>query len=190
MPDAKPKPKGKGKGLSKKRGPFPTYVWAIIGAVIVLGYIYYRRKKNTSSTSAGSLDQTVIPSGVISPNQNDGASGGTTSDSGSPNVFPSDYASQTDLATAVGAIEDNTASAIAAITFPQPQPTPSNPTPVNVTLTVPTSKVSQSTTTSKTAAKKAAATSAPTKYYTYKKNVPLKAGQSIHYTAKKGYYAA
>src|SRR5215472_2310460 len=102
MPKTKSPPKGKGKGLSKKMGPFPTYVWfIIIGGVLIVGYIYYKRR---ASNSAGSANQTIIPSGVIEPAQNNGSSGGATSDTGSPTMYPTDYASQTDLLAAVQAI--------------------------------------------------------------------------------------
>jgi hypothetical protein len=129
MPKTKPKPKSKGKGLSKKMGPFPTYVWLILGVVVlVIGYFYLKRK---GTATPGSANQTIIPSGIITPNQGGGASGGVTPDNGSPNNFPTDYASQTDLLAAIAAIESSTAAAIASITFPTPQPTPANPSPSN-----------------------------------------------------------
>jgi hypothetical protein len=33
-------------------------------------------------------------------------------------------------------------------------------------------------------------TTAPIRYYTYKADVPLAAGQSLHFTTGRGYYAA
>ena len=173
-----------GKGLSKKLGPFPTYVWLALG-VVILGYLYYRHRQSSGTAlAAGGMNQTLTPSNVYVPAQSAGTTSGSDTGSGSdsPNTFPTDYATQTDLQNAIDTIDNNTAGAIAAITFPQP----------NINITSPPAVVQQTTTASKTAAKKAATATAPKKitYYSYKKNVPLKAGQTIHYTAKKGYYAA
>lgn len=179
----KPTSKPKGKGLKGKVGPVP--IWALLGGVvIVVGYLYYRNRQNSgSSSTAGTLNQTTIPSGVITP-----TTGTTTSDNGTPTdqgsgdnsvTFPTDYATETDLANAVSGINDSTSQAIAAITFPKP----------SINITVPQSSVHSSTTASKTAAKKAVA-STPIKYYTRKTQVPLKAHQTLHFTPKKGYYAA
>ena len=175
-----------GKGLSKKLGPFPTYVWLALG-VVILGYLYYRHRQaagTSSSLTAGGMNQSLTPSSVYVPAQSGGSTSGTDTggSSSSPNTFPTDYASQTDLQNAIDTIDNNTASAIASITFPQP----------NINITSPPAVVQQSTTASKTAAKKAATVAAPKKitYYTYKKNVPLKAGQTLHFASGKGYYAA
>ena len=185
MPEKKPSPKGKGKGLSKKLGPFPTYVWLGLG-VVILGYLYYRHRQS-SGAGPGSLNQTTTPSSVYVPGQSGGGSGSnsgsdTGSGSSSPNTFPTDYATQTDLQNAIDSVNNNTAAAIAGITFPQP----------TINITPPPATVIEKTTASKTAAKVHANAQLPKKitYYTYKKNVPLKPGQKIHYVAKKGYYAA
>lgn len=184
MPKTKTTAK-KGKGLTKKVGPFPVYVY-LIGVGIVVLYLYYRHRSANggSDSTAGSLNQSVIPSGVVIP-QSSGSSGGSSSDNSqgvsSPVDFPTDYATQTDLANAIDSIDSSTAASIAAITFPQP----------NINITVPKSSVSSTTTASKTAAKKAASTPAKKiTYYTYKKNVPLKAGQTLHFKKGSGYYAA
>lgn len=186
---AKTKPKGKGKGLTKKVGPLPLYVY-LIGVGIVVLYLYYRHRNSSGSTSdAGSQNQQVIPSGIVVPQQ--GGGGSTDSGGGnggvvqSPVDFPTDYATQTDLANAIDAVNNNTAAAVAGITFPQP----------TVNITVPNQTVHRTTTKTKQAAKKHAVTQTKTKpathkYYTYKKNVPLRAGQTLHFTRGKGYYAA
>src|SRR5215472_4745780 len=101
MPE-KVKPKGKGKGLNKKLGPFPMYYWLAGGAILVIGYIYYRRRK-TASGIAGSLDQQTIPSGVVVPPQTGSTdtvvpSGTSTQDGGGGNFqLPSDYVTTTDF---------------------------------------------------------------------------------------------
>lgn len=188
MPKSKSS-KSKGKGLTKKVGPLPVYAY-LIGVAIVVFYLYYRRRNSNggSSSVAGSQNQQIIPSGIVVPqtqgissqdNSQGGYSNPAPTDS-SPLYFPSDYATETDLANAVNDVKNNTAASIAAITFPQP----------NINITVPKTSVSSTTTASKTAAKKAASTPKKITYYTYKKNVPLKAGQTLHFTKGKGYYAA
>lgn len=180
-----PKPKTtakKGKGLTKKVGPFPVYVY-LIGVGIVVLYLYYRHRNSSggSNSTPGSLNQSVIPSGVVVP-QSQGSSGSDSSQGGTSNAvdFPSDYATQTDLQNAIDSINNNTAATIASITFPQP----------NINITVPKSSVASTTTKSKTAAKKAVAPTKKIKYSTYKKDVHLKAGQTLHFTKGRGYYAA
>lgn len=139
----------KGSGLTKKVGPVPLYFY-LIGAGIVILYLYYRhRQSQTASANGqfnGSLNQQTIPSGVVVPpsttgNNNQGSNDGST-------TYPNDYATQTDLASAIDSIDNNTQSAIAGITFPTP----------NINITVPTtgnSSPSKATAASKTAAKNA-----------------------------------
>lgn len=181
---AKAKTKVKGKGLTKKVGPFPLYVY-LIGVGIVILYLYYRHRNSQSSSSVpGSQNQSVIPSGIVVPQQgSSGSSDSGTTPSGissSPIDFPTDYATQTDLANAVSSIQDNTKQSIAAITFPQP----------NINITVPRTSVSSTTTKSKVAAKKAVTPTKKITYYTRKTQVHLKAGQKLHFANGKGYYAA
>jgi hypothetical protein len=177
----------KGKGLTKKVGPFPVYVY-LIGVGIVVLYLYYRHRNSSGqsvATSAGGYVQPQPASGVdVVPSGNANTTTGDTGTSSSQPVdFPNDYATQTDLASAIDTINNDTVAAIAGITFPQPT--------VNITVpTGPGSPVSKTTTASKTAAKTAAAVKTPTRYYTYKKNVPLRKGQTLHFTSGKGYYAA
>ena len=186
MPEVKPKGKVKAKGLKGKLGPFPKYVWVLGGVLIVIGYLYYRKRRQTST--AGSQNQTVIPSGIISPTPAGSSSGSgngyttSTGNSGTDSTvtYPADYATTTDLGNAIDSINSETAKSIASITFPPP----------NINITTPPATVNVSTTASKTAAKKAAISSTPTKYFTLKKQVSLKAGQTLHYTKGKGYYAA
>jgi hypothetical protein len=188
--DSKPKVKGKGKGkgLKKKLGPFPTYYWILGGVIIVIGYLYYRHRNQANAAVApGSQNQAVIPSGVITPSGTGGngitsstgdGDGGLT---GSTNIFPTDYATQTDLQSAIDAINSDTEKSVASITFPAP----------SINITVPHSAVAASTSTSKTAAKKAATKSAPPlRYFTKKTQVHLRAGQTLHFAKGKGYYAA
>jgi len=188
MPTTKTKTKTttkKGKGLSKKMGPFPTYVWLILG-VVILGFLYYRHRNASGGGIAapGSANQSLTPNNVYVPAQSAGSTSGSDTGSGSdsPNTFPTDYATETDLSNAIDSINNSTAQAIAGITFPSP----------TVNVTPPPATVIEKTTASKTAAKVAATAAAPKKitYYTYKKNVPLKAGQTLHFTSGKGYYAA
>lgn len=183
--------KSSGKGLKKKLGPFPVYVY-LIGIVAIVGYIIYKKRQSGTSSTAGSLNQQVIPIAVPSGGQSGAASTqgttqGTTqgfSDTAStPIDFPSDYVTSTDFQSGLDTLGNQIGASIAQITFPPP----------SVNITVPPATVIQQTVKSKTAAKKAAVKTTaqkPTKYYTYKKNVPLKAGQKLHFTKGKGYYAA
>lgn len=178
--------KSTGKGLKKKLGPLPVYAY-LIAAAAVVGYIIYRKRQG-SSIAPGSLNQQVIPIAVPSGGQSGQGAGTTqgTIDSGNPSVstpvdFPSDYVTSTDFQSAIGDLGNQIGASIAAATFPPP----------SVNITVPPATVINQTVKSKTAAKKAALAPSkkPTKYYTYKKNVPLKAGQKLHFAKGKGYYA-
>jgi hypothetical protein len=185
MPDTKPKPT-KGKGLKKKYGPLPAYAYLIIGGVIVLGYLYYRRKQEAGTApEAGSLNQQIIPSGAVVPVSGNNAGSSDTTPSGSSDssvTMPTDYITNTDLQSGLDNLNSEVGAQIAAITFPQP----------NINITVPHATVAKQTVATKTAAKKAAVKAAPKKitYYSLKKNVHLKAGQKLHFTKGKGYYAA
>src|SRR5438477_8989727 len=121
MPETKSKGKG-GKGLKKKLGPFPTYVWIVLGGVVIVGYIYYRKRQSQTNSIAGSLNQQTIPSGVIvPPSQSVGGgsdnSGGVSS---APVNFPTDYVTQTDLQNGLDNLNNEVGAQVAGITFPQP----------------------------------------------------------------------
>jgi hypothetical protein len=121
MPEPRPKskgPKGKGKGLQKKYGPLPLWAY-LLGAIIVVGYLYYRHRQAAASNAiTGSLDQQSIPSGVITPTS--GTSGGTDNSGGvsaSPTTFPSDYLSATDFQSAISQLDSDITAAIATATL-------------------------------------------------------------------------
>lgn len=183
MPDKKPTPKGK--GLKKKYGPFPAYVYLGLGAVVVLGYLYYRNKQANSGPEAGSLNQQIIPSGAVVPVSGNNA-GSTPNESPDNSITtPTDYITNTDLQNGLDNLNSEVGAQIAAITFPTPV--------VNENITVHPSTVAKQTAVSKTAAKKATASSTkstPIKYFTKKTQVHLRAGQKLHFTKGKGYYAA
>lgn len=192
-------PKSKGKGLTKKVGPFPAYFWVIAGGLIIVLYYYYRHRRASGNQIASSLNQQVIPSGVIVPHQGTVTdqnqnpivpAQGTTDQMGStigtgldttttPVTYPYDYVTNTDLQSGLNNLNDQVAADIAAITFPAP----------TTTVIMQPPQVQEHTTKTKVAAKKALPPT-PTKYYTYKKNVPLRAGQTLHFAKNKGYYAA
>lgn len=180
----KPKTKSTGKGLKKKLGPFPVYVY-LLGVAAIVGFIIYRKRKGESLPIGGSENQQVIPIAIPSGGQSGrGVVTGTSSTDGgtdttpTPVDFPTDYVSSTDFNSAINDLGDKIGASVAQITFPAP----------NINITTPPATVINQTTKSKTAAKKSAP-SAPKKFYTYKKNVPLKPGQKIHFTKGKGYYA-
>lgn len=178
----KTKPKTTGKGLKKKFGPFPVYVY-LLAVVAIVGFIIYRKRQGSTSV-AGSQNQQVIPIAIPSGGQSgQGVTTGTSSTGGTdttptPVEFPTDYVTQTDFQSGIDQLDTDFSKAVASITFPPP----------NITITPPAVTVINQTAKSKTAAKKAVP-AVQTRYYTYKKNVPLKPGQKIHFTKGKGYYA-
>jgi hypothetical protein len=188
----KPAVKGKGSGLKKKVGPLPVYGWvAVVGGLILVYYLYARNK--TASPATGATD-VGLPLTQVTPQQ--AASAGTPSPNSpitgqlDPSVLASlgiqpagDYVTSTDLQSQISGLSSDIGAAVANVTFPTPT--------VNVQVKAAPTAAAPAVA---TAAKKA--TNATTKarsaitYYTYRKNVKLSKGQTIHYAAKKGYYAA
>ncbi len=185
MPETKPKPKsGIGKGLKRKLGPLPVYAY-LLAIVVVIAFIIYKKRQGQSLPVGGAENQQVIPIAIPSGGQSGrGVTTGTSSTGGSdttptPVEFPSDYVTSTDFQSGLNDLGNSIGASIASITFPEP----------NITITPAPVTVVNQTAKSKTAAKKAAHTSAPSRYYTHKKDVPLKAGQSLHFKKGRGYYA-
>lgn len=191
-------------GLTRKLGPLPVWAWALI--VLVLGYVFYKRFSSSSSPA------TAQTSSAKQPQADPGSALGLTPSAGSPSdtgQSTSDlvtalggqqasllaaletqtqdvlslaqsqiYAAQTQ--TSLGSFQTETQAQVAAIPGTGNAPAISyvSPSVVN-TPTVP-------------AGSSAKVTSPPAAlhYYTYKTSVPLRPGQSVHFTSGRGYYAA
>lgn len=185
-------PKGKGGGLLKKKvGPLPLPVLVIVGLLGI--FIIYKMRKPTSSTTGVDSTATVTPTTTVTPQQaaSAGSPNGTSTFDPSQlaGLFPTDYVTQSDLQSQLDSLGSNVGSQIAAITFPPPQitvnvPPPTAPasTPAQTPAPAPQKPVGSTV--------KNPVASTPTKYFTYKKNVILSHGQTVHFTTGKGYYAA
>lgn len=196
-PKPKPKP-GKGSGLSRKVGPLPLVAWAGIGLAAV-AILYLRSKRVTTSTVP--TDTTSPASGGV-----DLVTGGTAAQQaygGGPSANASPYAQlspevQQALTDYRGSLADSVLTAfdtgnaqLAGIisSYGGTQPTSSTAqvsAPVAAKATASKPKPATATQTKKVAATQPAPA---TKYYTYKKDVVVKKGQSLKFRAGKGYYA-
>ncbi len=191
--------------LTRKVGPLPVWAWALIVAVV--GYVVYKRFAQTGSSGA------TVPVGASQPATDSSGSLGLTTTAGSP----ADTGQTTsDLVSALGGQQASLLSALeaqsqdvlalaqsqinavqtqtslgsfqtetqpVATTIPGTGNAPAisyvNPTVANTTST-PTGAIATVT----------SAVTKPLRYYTYRAQVPLAHGQSIHFTSGRGYYAA
>lgn len=198
---APPKGKGKGKGKGKILG---MPVWLVIVLGVVLLYVVYRLFVSGSGGTAGttSVAQENTPSTNDQP-----ASTGAVTTAGSPGDTGQ---STSDLLTALGGQQSNLLDALATqesdvvglaqsqLTAAQQQGlSPSTTTQTQPLLTsqpggsfAPIISYASPTAVAPTQTAKPAVVSSPTHYYTFKNQVPLKQGQTLHYTKGRGYYAA
>jgi hypothetical protein len=194
-------------GLGRKLGPLPLWAWLAGG--LVLGYIGWRYLTG-SSGSAGPAQQTqttaaqtpVSATGNLPTAGSPADTGQTTSDlvsalggqqanllqafeaqnqdvlalaqsqiaaaQQSPQISPSSTSETQQVAS-----QQPGGANVPIITFVSPQalaPVSSQPAAATTVKPKPQPVVSQ--------------------YYTYKRDVPLKSGQTVHYTPGRGYYAA
>jgi hypothetical protein len=175
----------------KKIMGLPLPVWLGVAAAGLLLGIYLRRKGSSTSSTLLPAPTPVADSGSITG----GVSGGGVAPA-APGIDPStlsellagnaslggsldsNTAAQGSLIDAIGQLVYNIGSSAGSGSSAQGAQ-PSNP-------------LSSSTPAKAPAAVAKTAPKAPTKvtYYTYKKNVPLPKGTSLHFTSGKGYYAA
>ncbi len=210
MADA-PAPK-KSSGLKKKVGPLPLYGWVLIVLAVAAYFLFFRRGAGSSAapeTAAAipvqsSADQSA---GLVPSAGSPSDSGGSTSDllnaygaetaaltgallQTQANVVALAQAQQSNLAASTAVPANDTSSG----SFVSSQPGGSNapsfsfsfPNITN-TATKPAVTAVKSTVSAGATAKKAAT---PVKYYTYKRDVKLGSGQTVHFTTGRGYYAA
>lgn len=196
-----------GSGLGRKVGPLPLWALIVLGALA--GWFILRRVGGQSSATTGSAaapapssyssgaDQGLVPAAGSSGGASTGdlvsTLGGQQQSliegliSSEQNVVQLAQAQQSSLLTTTATAPVDTSGGAAV----QPQPGGSNAPqftfvfprlPANTQAsTAPASKVKT--------APVAAKTSPATKYFTYKRQVPLKSGQTVHFAHGKGYYA-
>jgi hypothetical protein len=200
--------KGKGSGLTRKLGPLPLWAWALIG--LAGGYFLYKRMAGTGGPSAVA-SQAAQTSAETAP-----SSTGLTGSAGSP----SDTGQMSsDLISALGGQQatilqelEATNQDVLGLAASQISAAQANGvSPSSTTETQPVTGQQPGGSNSPTyyflspslsgapAASKPATTAsvAPqpkpgvaTKYFTYKRDVPLAGGQTVHFTSGRGYYAA
>lgn len=197
---AAPAAKG-GSIATRKIGPLPAWAWLAILAVGV--YLY--SKRGSGATVQASTVQASTPdssSGLV-PSAGSGSGGVASTDAllqaygqqGSEllSALANSEANVTQLAgqqlaynasqTTNGAIDTSAGANVS------PQPGGSN-APYIRFIFQPAEKAAASATKTATTVKKAATPAKPPTYSTYKRNVKVGAGQTVHFATGKGYYAA
>ena len=180
--------------LTVKHGGLPTWAWLAIGAAGI-GVGLWLRRRMTSSSAAGSVVSSAAPSGTSYPDLTAaGAGGGVAAPSSTTGGYaPSDLIgayeqggtdAAANFANALNLVQSLQGAlgggvGVSGVTassggYQTPSAPPPGPSPVKSSTTTAIAKAAK----------------APTRYYTYKKNVPLAAGQTLHFTKGKGYYAA
>lgn len=200
--------------LRQKVGPFPLWLWLIAGAIV--GWIVYRHVKGSSGSSGQAVQtQQILPQTSDQSALGSATQAGSPSDSGqttadflqalgaeNTNLLSALETTQTNVIglaqsqiaaaqtqTSLGSFNQNTQpvagvepnSNAPQVVYVMPQVASSpNPTPAVSPTPAPTIK-STVTSTIKPSV---------TRYYTYKRDVPLGPGQTVHFTSGRGYYAA
>lgn len=188
--------------VTRKLGPLPAWAWLAILAVGV--YLYSKRTVSAAGVQTQSV-QAATPdssSGLV-PSAGSGAGGVSSTDAllqaygqqGSEllSALANSEANVTQLAgqqlaynasqTTNGVVDTSTGANVAS------QPGGSNAPTFAFSFPGVTNAAVKATSTV-TAVKKAATPAKPPSYSTYKRNVQLKAGQTVHFASGKGYYAA
>lgn len=199
-------------GLKRKVGPLPLYAWVVV-AVLLVGYFLFFRKGSAAAQTAPETAADIPVQSAADQATGLVPSAGSSADTGSStsdllaaygaensnltgallqtqqNVIALAQAQQSALA-ATTAVVPNEHSDFAQI-IPQPggpnAPMISYPSPATSTVTKPVVKAA---TTVKSAGSTAKTAATPVKYQTYKRDVVLKAGQTVHFKTGSGYYAA
>lgn len=185
--------------LKEKKGPLPVWAWALI--VAVGAFLAYRRYAGSATSPASSTTST--PTGSAVSDQTPVTSGDTGSPPASGQGSAADNVNDTLLSqlSGLGSSVDALTAAVqttpafsgaggdfsgssGAMVYDYP--------PISDTGSTSTGNgaVPATSTTPAVTHPAAKVASTPTRYYTYKKNVPLAKGQALHFTTGKGYYAA
>lgn len=194
--------------ISKKLGPFPRWVWLLLGLLVAV-FVFRRMRGGSGGSVQATPTQSLVTSspdaqmGAVPSAGAPGDTGQTTSDLVSAlggqqaSLLQALEAQSQDVLalaqsqiaaaqtqTSLGSFNTQTQPATA------PQPGGSNaPAIVYVSPTVYTSPGGSASPPSP-APVKASSTSTPTKFYTYKRDVKLASGQTVHFRSGRGYYAA
>lgn len=203
-------PAAKGSGLKRKLGPLPLYAWVGIG-VLVLGYfLFFRKSTGGDPATAASIPVVSTPdqqAGLVPQAGSPADNGSTTSDylatlghtndtlieallTTQQNVVALAQAQQyaATSQTATVPVDTSTGATVA------PQPGGSNAPVINYNFPSVTGTVGSAATNTATKAGASASTAkkaaTPVKYFTYKRDVKLGSGQTVHFTSGRGYYAA
>lgn len=207
---AEPAATKKSSGLKRKLGPLPLYAWVGV-AVLLIGYfLFFRKGTGGDNATAASIPVVSTPdqqAGLVPSAGSPADNGSSTSDylatlghtndtlvsallQGEQNVVALAQTQQYALAsqTAVPAIDNSNGSVVSQA------PGGSNAPVVNYVFPSVTGTVGSAATNTATKAGATASTAkkaaTPVKYQTYKRDVTLKSGQTVHFAAGKGYYAA
>jgi hypothetical protein len=190
---------GKLMGLSPK-----VWIGVAIGG-LVLGLWLRHRSSSSGTLASASAIPVDLPATVSSPmgSIDNGVAGGGLP---SPSVNTFDPSTVSDLlaglASSTGAEQVLTeqtqglTDAIGSLVFAMPSSAGAgssaagngNVNPVTNTPTQPVATRAPAAVTKKPPVKKKTTTVQPLHYYTYKKDVPLKKGQTLHFSAGRGYY--
>ncbi len=203
----------KSSGLKKKLGPLPLYGWVLIVLAVAAYFLFFRKGTVGSSTAPETAAAIPVQS---SADQSAGLvpSAGSPSDGGSStsdllNAYGAETAALTGALlqtqanvvalaqgqqgalasqTAVPAIDNSNGSLVGSQPGGANAPTFNFSFPgITNTATKPVATAAKTTVSAGATAKKAAT---PIKYQTYKRDVVLGKGQTVHFTTGKGYYAA
>lgn len=197
-------------GLKRKVGPLPLYAWVVV-AVLLVGYFLFFRKGSAPETAADIPVQSAADqaTGLVPSAGSPSDSGSSTSDLLSAysainsnltgallqtqqNVVALAGQQQSALATTTAVVPNDTSNGVVASMQPGGSNAPSFSFSFpNISSTDTVAKpAAKAATTVKSAGSTAKTAATPVKYQTYKRDVVLKAGQTVHFKTGSGYYAA
>jgi hypothetical protein len=203
---APPPAKKGGSFLTKKVGPVPA--WLLLVGLALGGWWLYRRYSGASGSSNAAVETQTTAAATPASSLGDTTQAGAPADTGQ---------STSDLVTALGGEQSSLLSELESVnqdvvglassqlnyastqtslgsfnTQTQPaagtQPGGSN-APV-IQYLAPAAVAPQAGAGVTAAPVKATTSTTPTRFYTFKRDVPLASGQTVHFTTGRGYYAA
>ncbi len=203
-PPAPSSSSSRGSALTRKLGPLPVWAWAAAG--LVLGYIVYRHFTGSSGSGGQAQETQTVRSTSPAAALGAATSAGAPSDTGQTT---SDYiaalgAQNSSLLQSLEALSSDVAGLAASqISYAQANTNlgsfstqtgygvgdmPGGANAPTVTHVAPSVAGTAGAPAAVHVAAKPAKP-APSRYFTYKRDVKLSPGQSIHFTAGRGYYA-
>lgn len=191
-------PQGIKERLTAKAGPLPVWLWAVVILGAFLAWQHFHKGTDTAAPGASTSDQTPVTNGGDASSDVGVAGGGSPASNVNDGLLSqlSGMQSSVDALTAqvqsMPAFSSDIGTAGSGSTIPNDGSSISLPTqgpPGDTGATGPRGPAGKQAPVVKPPAAKAKAP-AKIRYYTLKKNVPLKKGQTLHYTKGRGYYAA